>query len=218
MTIRFKASAPRIRRTSNNFTLVPELSAYRMELTKAYSTLISIEDYPRVKMHIWSVTVVRQVPYATRGAIRPDGKQRVEYLHRFLLQPHSGQKVDHVSGDTLDNRRTNIRIASHAQNMANKKRSRNNTSGATGVTPSRTSPGKYVAQIACQGKIHYLGMYSTIDEASHIREAAASLLNGPFARPLYAAAELEPYMTRAVKALRGLRQENRTVVRDSSRG
>jgi hypothetical protein len=54
-------------------------------------------------------------------------------LHRIILEAKKGEHCDHINGDTLDNRRLNLRICSHAQNMANRKISKNNKTGVKGV-------------------------------------------------------------------------------------
>lgn len=58
--------------------------------------------------------------------------------HKIVLEMHgvyvpSGMEVDHISGDSLDNRVENLRVVTRQENMRNKRQSKKNTSGCTGV-------------------------------------------------------------------------------------
>src|SRR5690625_2672181 len=50
------------------------------------------------------------------------GKKRTVYLHRLIMNPPPDMVVDHINGDKLDNRRSNLRICSHRQNLWNTER------------------------------------------------------------------------------------------------
>jgi hypothetical protein len=79
------------------------------------------------------------------------------------------REVDHRNGDTLDNRRQNLRICTHADNHQN----RNCVEGAVpfrGVTFDR-SRGKYTASATIAGKRHNLGRFDTADEAGSVAAA-----------------------------------------------
>lgn len=107
---------------------------------------------------------------------RWDGtKQSIQYLHRFLMQPEPGQKVDHINHDTLDDTRGNLRFANSSQNGANRSLAKNNHSGYIGVLP--TESGRFVARL---GRKH-LGTHDTAEEAAHVRDAAALDAYGVFA-------------------------------------
>ncbi len=54
-------------------------------------------------------------------------------MHRVILGTPPGLFTDHVNGNQLDNRRENLRVCTPSQNQANKKLSKNNTSGHKGV-------------------------------------------------------------------------------------
>lgn len=63
-----------------------------------------------------------------------DGKDCSALFHRLLLGAKSGQVVDHINGNRLDNRRSNLRLCSQKQNVQNqRKRRSDNTSGYKGV-------------------------------------------------------------------------------------
>ncbi len=168
----------------NPYEYLPDLDAYRLSLTKGYTTLVSAEDFPRVSQHRWGISVIKGVPYASRGAMI-GGKQRIEYLHRFILRPQPGQHVDHANHDTLDNQRANIRVASPAQNQANRKNSKSSQTGYVGVQRSKRSC-TFIAQFAGR----YLGSYATAEEAAKARDIAAVEQFGTFAATNFPASEL----------------------------
>jgi hypothetical protein len=89
--------------------------------------------------------------------------------------------VDHENGNGLDNRRANLRPASHGQNMGNKRRYRNNASGFKGVSWHRVS-GRWVAQASIAGKRCHLGLFDNPIDAALAYDAAALEAYGEFAR------------------------------------
>jgi hypothetical protein len=59
--------------------------------------------------------------YAATGVKGPDGKRTQIYMHRLITGAPKGKDVDHINHDTLDNRRANLRVGSHLDNMRNGK-------------------------------------------------------------------------------------------------
>jgi hypothetical protein len=108
------------------------------------------------------------------------------YLHRVLLEAPKGKWVDHRNGSPLDNRRTNLRLATHQQNMFNSgKRStykgKPTSSSFKGVTWDR-SCGKYKARIKKNGIYHYLGHFDDPWKAALAYDHAALEMFGEFAQ------------------------------------
>lgn len=91
------------------------------------------------------------------------------------------EQVDHINGDGLDNRKSNLRICNGSQNRCNKGKPKNNTSGYKGVT-WHTPNKKWVAQIAVNGKHSYIGSFKTKEEAAKAYNKKAKELHGEFAR------------------------------------
>jgi hypothetical protein len=89
--------------------------------------------------------------------------------------------IDHRDGDASNNRWNNLRRATGSQNNANRRRSRNNTSGYKGACLCRGS-GKWRARIGREGKIIHLGTFGTPEEAHEAYLKAARKLFGEFAR------------------------------------
>lgn len=94
-------------------------------------------------------------------------------LHRAIMQKYydiDGVEIDHRNGDLNDYRKSNLRLASHADNMKNRKTSSHNTSGHKGV--AQTQNGTWQATITCDGQVIYIGIYKTFEEACKARENA----------------------------------------------
>ncbi len=89
--------------------------------------------------------------------------------------------VDHRDLDGLNNRWTNLRLATKAQNAANTRAPRNSTTGHKGVSWSKTNR-KFRAYIRAGGRQKWLGYFDTAEEASAAYQSAAAEVYGEFAR------------------------------------
>lgn len=100
-------------------------------------------------------------------------------LHRFLLEvTDSKVHVDHINGDILDNRKSNLRKADNRLNHTNQRLRKDNKAGYKGVS---YRDGKFYARIGPAGKIH-IGIYPTAEEAAKAYDAKAKELYGEYAR------------------------------------
>lgn len=141
-------------------------------------TKISTEDAPRVLLHKWHYTLGadRNGPMYVRALI---GGKLVR-LHRFILNAAPGIHVDHVNGDTLDNRRENLRTASPSQNQMNSRKRARRTSEFKGVC-WHGGAGKWRAYI-CKGRTQtHLGMHESEIAAARAYDEAAKRMFGEFA-------------------------------------
>lgn len=106
------------------------------------------------------------------------------YAHRLAwLLVHGtepGEIIDHIDGNPSNNRISNLRVATHAQNISNSGLRPNNTSGYKGVSKDRSTG--YRATIVKNGKQFHLGSFATKEEAYAAYCKAAKKLHGEFAR------------------------------------
>jgi len=99
-------------------------------------------------------------------------------MHREIMSPPQELVVDHINGDGLDNRKENLRVCTHAENIRNQKLNRLNTTGYKGVCVNRE---KWISRIKVNGKLLYLGRYNTPEEAAQVYDEAARKYFGKFA-------------------------------------
>jgi hypothetical protein len=79
------------------------------------------------------------------------------------------KEMDHINGIRDDNRIENLRLVTIGGNQQNRCKFKNNTSGVAGVSRLNN---KWRARITLDGKVRYLGVYDTLEEASQVREIA----------------------------------------------
>jgi hypothetical protein len=89
-------------------------------------------------------------------------------------------EVDHIDHDGLNNRRSNLRFATHAENCRNRRLPANSTTKVKGVTRD-LSGWRYLAKIMLDGKTRYLGTFDSPHEAGTAYDLAAVELHGEFA-------------------------------------
>lgn len=111
-----------------------------------------------------------------------EGNRRVPVrMHRLVVSANHHEFVDHVNNDTLDNRRTNLRLCSRSQNQANQRESAGKTSQYKGVRWNRECQ-KWQAQIGVQGKRHHLGLFTDERSAAAAYDSAARNVFAEYAK------------------------------------
>jgi hypothetical protein len=116
--------------------------------------------------------------YATRRIGLPGGKQRKQSMARMLMDAPEGLEVDHRNHLTLDNRRQNLRLATHAENSRNRRSQ--SASGYIGVSWHKAKR-KWVSYIQSDGRRRFLGHFDNPVEAAIMRDVFARLYHGDFA-------------------------------------
>lgn len=151
-------------------------------LTRGYVTLVSQEDAEFVGRWSWSTLAL---PDGKLRAVRREnrrGKGAFYYLHREILGAPDGMVVDHRNADGLDNRRSNIRICTPAQNARNQRVQRRPKSvGLKGVYHDRERD-RWQAYITVAGKRKMIGRFRTAVEAAMAYDRMAIEMHGDFAR------------------------------------
>lgn len=104
-------------------------------------------------------------------------------LHRAIMRKYGqidGLEVDHKSGVLDDYRKSNLRIATHAENMKNTTLERKNGREHKGV--SRTRHGTWSSMITCGGEVIRIGTFKSFEDACNARDQAELDLFGEFSR------------------------------------
>lgn len=148
-------------------------------LTGGAQAIIDADLADVVTRHRWHLSRHGMNWYAT-ARVKDDGDRQPRIrLHRLVVECPEGLVVDHINGFGLDNRRCNLRVATHQQNLCNRGPTCRNQVGLKGVDIRR---GRYRAQIKVFGRKKHLGMFDTAEEAHAAYQAAARELHGEFAR------------------------------------
>ena len=109
-------------------------------------------------------------------------RSRLVYMHRLILEAGPDQRVDHINGERLDNRRANLRLVTRRQNQQNRRPNTHTSSGRKGVT-WHTRFHKWHVRITVDGQPLHLGYYQDLETASRLYDAAARYFFGEYARP-----------------------------------
>lgn len=110
----------------------------------------------------------------TKGYMRGALANRRYYIHRVIFLFSTGEQpdeIDHIDGDRLNNRISNLRYADHDINLKNKRNYKNNKSGVTGVNWYE-SRRKWRATITANGRTIHLGYFEKFEDAVAARRAA----------------------------------------------
>lgn len=152
-------------------------------LTRGYWAMIDETDVRRVAPYAWCADTSGKGPYAMRGLRGADGCEiAIIMMHRVVLNAPDDKVVDHIDGNGLNNRRSNLRLCTQRQNAANQTRGRNKLfSGAYSRGIYRESrTGKWYVSI--RGR--YRGTFFTLKEAVERANAVLAKAFGEFARPM----------------------------------
>ena len=154
----------------------------RIYLNDGVWTIVSPEDYYRVRQYNWGISGNDREFYAVRNIKVGPGKTKMVSLHREIMKVPKGMQVDHRNHNTLDNRRSNLRPARRCDNIHNRRKRRTKTiSPYMGVHIDRETE-RYVARIGNEGKRIWLGSYATEEAAARAYDEAARKFHGEFAR------------------------------------
>lgn len=160
------------------------MPAIEIMMNRGLVALVSPEDVEVINRHRWSANNKSRKAYAIRQVHRcmcPEtGKQRFTtiYMHRVIIGAQPGQIVDHINGNSLDNRRENLRIATASQNAANKHPTRPAASGFRGVYSATKG---WRAEVRVENRVIRCGTYTTPIAAAMAYDFAARQHFGEFA-------------------------------------
>ncbi len=149
-----------------------------ISLTRGVSAVVDDDDYEKLSQYNWQARVQT---YTGLFRAKRTGKEKEVDMARQIMNCPDGLEVDHINGDLLDNRKCNLRICTHQENMRNRRLQKNNTTGYRGVSYA-SRDGIYTAQIYLNRKCIRLGRFKTPDAAAIAYNDAAKIHYGEFAK------------------------------------
>ena len=161
------------------------VNVIEVPLTQGYTTFVDEEDWEKVCEIVgsnrkWHVTRGQHGNLYARCTVKRNGVKRQYKLHRLILDAPAGMEVDHRDGDGLNNRRSNLRLATVAQNHRNRRKTYG-SSRFLGV--SATKHGTWKSQIKAEGRVKHLGTFKNEVDAARAYDAAAVMYHGEWAAP-----------------------------------
>ena len=122
---------------------------------------VDAEDLDKVKPYKWHAKKSNHTMYATTHI----GNKKI-FMHCLLMGKRDKKVIDHINGDGLDNRKSNLSFVSHGSNI------RNQTPHKKSVGVRKTPSGRFRAVIMSNHKSIHLGTYDTYEEAQRVRNEA----------------------------------------------
>lgn len=146
-----------------------------IKLTQGYEAIVDEVDYDYLSQFNWCYSH----GYAARSIVR-NGLKTMMRMHQELLTAPRGKEVDHRNGNSLDNRRDNLRLVTHHQNSMNRGKQSNNTSGFKGVFRDKRF-GVFYTHVALLKKAYHFGTFKDPLMAAEQYDCVARQIFGEYA-------------------------------------
>lgn len=144
-----------------------------------YTILFDKADSELIKLRSWRITLFkgRNTQYAIHEYV-DKRKRKALYMHSYILGKKAGKVIDHINGNGLDNRRSNLRFCSISQNLHNSKKQKNNSSGYKGITKTKNS---HRCFLQVKNKKYYLGARTDMVYSAIVYDVCSIILNKEYA-------------------------------------
>jgi DNA polymerase-1 len=153
----------------------------RIPLTQGQYAIVDPDDYRRLSKYKWHVAGRPGSQYAVSKDAKNTEKP-VIYMHREVIKAPDELLADHINRNSLDNRKANLRPATHAQNVQNRTKNRKGkySSKYKGVNWNRGHR-LWQAEIKFNGNCMFLGSFESEIRAAKAYDRAAKRYHGEFA-------------------------------------
>lgn len=149
----------------------------KIKLTRGVSTVVDNEDFEPLNKYKWFLGTLG---YACRTVRRKGIKSTTIYMHREILKTPDGYLSDHIDGDKLNNRKSNLRVCTSQQNHFNQKKTRG-VSKYKGVHWNKRDA-RWIAKLKYNGKTISAGSFKSEEQAALAYNRKAASYFKKFAR------------------------------------
>jgi len=148
---------------------------------KKYSlnAIVDDDDFDRISKYKWSVHKKGNCFYAHRGFVC-NGKLKHVLMHQEILNFPKDLDIDHINGNSIDNRKSNLRICLHQENAYNRRPNKDTETGYKDIHFVQKTH-QFTVCITSNSKKHGIGNFKTLSEAIEAYNKAADKLHGEFA-------------------------------------
>lgn len=151
-------------------------------ITQNQEAIVDDSTFDMLSQYHWyaskdTTRKIRKIYYAATTVRVGDKWKNVLMHHVVFGHPLNGKHVDHINGNTLDNRRENLQLLSVAQNLQKARKSIKNKSGYKGVSLDRAT-GKWSAFLCRNYKNKFLGLFESAEEAAKAYDVAVEIASG----------------------------------------
>lgn len=128
-------------------------------------TYFDLEDFELISKYHWRIAVKKHKYYVCTGQA---SRTKLVYLQNLILgfTPDKIHEVDHIDGESLNNRKSNLRLVTRLENIQNAKAKCTNKVGFRGIHPA---DGKYWASITVNKVRYGFKGYDTLEGAVYLR-------------------------------------------------
>ena len=139
--------------------------------------LVDDEDYDKLIKYKWHLRDIKIMHAGTK--VKIDGKWFEKRMHHFLVNVPEGFEVDHIDQNGLNNQKSNLRVATHSQNMMNRNSFKGSSSKYKGVSFDKKC-NKWRSEVSLNKKHYYLGMFENESDAAMAYNKRALKLHGEY--------------------------------------
>lgn len=153
----------------------------KMPLSQGKFTIVDDADYEWLNQWKWSLIVVKVRFFSARRDFYKNGKRKGVAMSRLIMNFPKNKFVDHINGDSLDNRRSNLRIVTRNQNAQNRRKKIKSTTSKYKGVHKRSQYNYWLSFIHVNGKKIPLGKFMSEKKAAIAYNKAALEHHGEYA-------------------------------------
>lgn len=151
-----------------------------IQLTKGKIAIVDDEDFEWLNKRKWHTQEQGNTFYARRSFVE-NGQGKTIRMHREIMKAEEGDIVDHIDGNGLNNKKSNLRLVTKNQNSMNCRSHKNSSSRFKGVHWHKNQK-RWHAKIQKDGKKFFIGSFDDEVQAAKSYDKKAKELFGEYAK------------------------------------